>query len=199
MTPLNLDEEKKLLGLVAKGDRDAYGQLFTFYYPLLFPYINKITGSVPETESILQDVFLKIWLDRESLVTIERFKPWLLVMARNRARNALRSLARRELAEGWLAASAEDLFTPEDMHLKELRIKLINEAIELLPLKYREVWIMNRRDKEKQAVIAEKLGISLPTVKKYIQLSVQFIKDYVNERSVIFLLTCSLLVISVSH
>lgn len=172
--------EKELLSRIAEGDEQAFTVIFDQYYPLLFTYVNRITQSAPETESILQDIFLKIWQGRETLQFVERFSPYLWVMTRHHALNAMRNLARRSALLDDFARQAQTTATDET---RNLHLSLIDQAIQHLPEHCRQVWTMNRIDKMKQAEIAAALGIALPTVKKYMQQAISLITQYVKERS----------------
>jgi len=172
--------EKELLSRIAEGDEQAFTVIFDEYYPLLFTYVNRITQSAPETESILQDIFMKIWQGRETLQFVERFSPYLWVMTRHHALNAMRNLARRSALLDDFARQTQIIETDET---RNLHLSLIDQAIKHLPEHCRQVWTMNRIDKMKQAEIAAALGIALPTVKKYMQQAISLITQYVKERS----------------
>lgn len=172
--------EKELLSKIAGGDEQAFAAIFNHYYPLLFTYVNRIVQSTPETESILQDIFMKIWQSREALQYVDRFSSYLWVMTRHHALNAMRNLARRALLINDFSRQAP---APETDETREWQLSLIDQAVNQLPEQYRQVWTMNRIDKMKQAEIAEKLGIALPTVKKYMQQAVALITQYVKDRS----------------
>ncbi|SHM81050.1 RNA polymerase, sigma subunit, ECF family [Chitinophaga jiangningensis] len=173
-------EEKELLQRIAAGDEQAFAVIFDHYYPLLYTYINRITRVHAETESILQDVFLKIWQGREALEFVDRFSNYLWVMARHHALNAIRNLSRRQAI---LSTLPTDAITTGDDEQRIWQLSLIDEAIRQLPEHCRKVWTMNRIDKMKQAEIAREMGISLPTVKKYMQQAVSLITQHVKNQS----------------
>ncbi|WP_177230306.1 RNA polymerase sigma factor [Chitinophaga sp. CF118] len=172
--------EKELLSRIAEGDGQAFAIIFDQYYPLLYTYVNRIVQSAPETESILQDIFMKIWQGRETLQYVERFSPYLWVMTRHHALNAMRNLARRSAL---LDDFAKQVPTVETEETREWHLSLIDQAIAQLPEHCRQVWTMNRIGKMKQAEIAIELGIALPTVKKYMQQAINLITQYVKNRS----------------
>lgn len=178
-----LINERTLLMQVSEGDQQAFTTLFNHYYPLLFSYIRRILRSEEDTENILQDVFTKIWMGREALAYIERFRPYLWVMARHQALNALRTLANREKVQHAFGQSLAVAASAEEAREKEIQLTLVDEAIEQLPELQRQVWLMNRKQKIRQAEIAEQLNISLPAVKKYMQQAITRIMVYVKDRS----------------
>lgn len=181
MPPNPTYNERELISRITEGDEQAFTIIFNHYYPLLFSYINRIVQSAPETESILQDIFLKIWQGREALQYVDRFGPYLWVMSRHHALNMMRNLARRTVILDDISRQAPAAGQPDDT--REWQLSLIDQAINQLPEHCRKVWTMNRINKMKQAEIAEALGIALPTVKKYMQQAVGLIAQYVKERS----------------
>lgn len=174
-----LAEEQVLLKKVSAGDEAAFTLLFNQYYPLLSTHVFRITRSLPETEEIVQDVFFKIWITRESLGNITAFRPYLWVMAKNRALNALQKTAReRSNRTAYLQEYTE---TEKDDDLHTLH-SLIDEAIHHLPPQQKKVYLLSRRQRLRQAEIAAQTGLTVPTVKKYMQLAVAAISDYIKER-----------------
>ena len=178
-----LIDERTLLMQVSEGDQQAFTTIFNHYYPLLFSYIRRILRSEEDTENILQDVFTKIWMGREALAYVERFRPYLWVMARHQALNALRTLANRERVQDAFGYSLSVAASSEEAREKEIQLTLVDEAIKKLPELQRQVWLMNRKQKIRQAEIAEQLNISLPAVKKYMQQAIAQIMVYVKDRS----------------
>lgn len=179
----SLLDERSLVMQVSEGDHHAFTTIFNHYYPLLFSYIRRILRSEEDTENILQDVFAKIWMGREALAHVERFRPYLWIMARHQALNALRTLANREKVQHAFENSLSVAAGTEETREKEWQLTLVDEAIQQLPELHRRVWLMNRKDKIRQAEIAEQLNISLPTVKKYMQQAIEQVSVYVKDKS----------------
>ena len=179
----NIKDEQELLRRVSMSDETAFTVLFNNYYPLLSTHVYRITRSLPETEEIVQDVFCKIWISRESLLYIERFKPYLWVIAKNQALNALKKKVReRNNQQTWF----RDEYRSEEEGDIDYH-SLIDEAIAKLPPQQQKVFLLSRREGFKQAAIAARMGLTLSTVKKYIQLATEFISNYIRERYHIYL------------
>jgi RNA polymerase sigma-70 factor (ECF subfamily) len=180
---------KILLLKVAEGDENAFGQLFKIYYNLLGEFIMRITESEPLTQEIVQDVFLKIWINRRSLAEINSFKAYLLVVARNHAFNCLKQIAReKSRKKEWVNTVLHHASNNVDDTSAIDAGNLIDEAVELLPPRQKKVYILSRIDGLKQEEIAMEMNISLETVKKHIVLALRFLKNYLRTHIGLFIL-----------
>lgn len=91
------DHEKLLLKQIAEGNEQAFAQVFHAYRDKLFAFIFRLSGSRAIAEDVVQDIFLKIWLQREELSTIEYFNAFVFRMAQNHTINLLRRLSKETL------------------------------------------------------------------------------------------------------
>lgn len=169
---------KNLLLKVAKDDERAFGELFKIYYNQLGDYIMRITESEQLAEEIVQDVFLKIWVNRRLLTDIHCFKAYLLVVAKNHTFTCLKKIAAdKKRNKEWVNSVLIQATNDEEEGISDNIGNLIDEAVELLPPQQKKVYIFSRRDGLKQDEIAIKLNISLETVKKHMVLALRFLKN----------------------
>jgi RNA polymerase sigma-70 factor (family 1) len=175
----SINSIKILLLQVAEGDEKAFGQVFKTYYNQLGEFIMRITESEPLTQEIVQDVFLKIWINRGSLAKLDCFKAYLLVVARNHAFNCLKQIAReKSRKKEWV----NSVLRQATINVEETDTidtgNLIDEAVALLPPQQKKVYSFSRRDGMRQEEIARELNISLETVKKHMVLALRFLKNH---------------------
>jgi len=85
---------------ISSGNQIAFGELFKYYDTQLASYIMGFTRSQFLTEEIVQDVFLKIWLNRTTLTEIECFKSYLFVTGRNHTLDCLKVNSRANAQHG---------------------------------------------------------------------------------------------------
>ncbi len=138
----------------------------------------RIIESEPLTQEIVQDVFLKIWINRSSLAEIDCFKAYLLVVARNHAFNCLKQIAReKSRKKEWINTVLQHASNNVEEATTIDTGNLIDEAVELLPPQQKKVYTLSRRDGMKQQEIASELNISLETVKKHMVLALRFLKN----------------------
>jgi len=169
-TPARYDE-KDLLAKVAEGDQVAFRQLFFHWRQVLAGYIFRITESRELTEEIVQDVFMKIWTVRETLTGINNFKHFMLVVCRNKAYDLLRKqLREKELKRVWEKENIPALFSVDE-EVGLLQLSLIEQAIESLPPRRKEVFLLSRSERLTYQEIATRLDISKESVKTHLKLA----------------------------
>jgi RNA polymerase sigma-70 factor (family 1) len=179
MPDQNNIKERELLLKVASGDENAFSQLFALYHHQLGTYIYRLTDSVELAEEIVQDVFLKIWMSRETLADIKSFKAYLFVVSKNHSLNCLRKLAKeRTHSAEWNDRTMSDIAIQQDEKYDSY-YGLLDEAINNLPPQQKTVYILSRQQHLKYNEIAEQLHLSRETVKKYLQISISSITSYV--------------------
>ncbi|MBD1366614.1 sigma-70 family RNA polymerase sigma factor [Mucilaginibacter sp. ZT4R22] len=170
--------ENDLLLRVADGDEHAFSELFNTHHQLLGTHIYRITGSAELAEEVVQDVFLKIWLSRESLAAVQHFRAYLFVISKNHALNCLRKLAKERLRQKTIEENAMALIPEENSGL-DAYYSLLDEAIDHLPPQQQKVYLLSRHKRLKYDEIANQMGISRETVKKYLQASTHSITNFV--------------------
>ena len=172
--------ERELLIQVASGNEYAFRKLFMVHHQLLGVHMLRITSSVELAEEIVQDVFLKIWLTRETLVGVDNFKAYLFVISKNHALNCLKKLAKERLLIKTMENDDFGALVPETTDT-DMYYNLLDEAIDQLPPQQQKVYLLSRHGRLKYAEIADQLELSRETVKKYLQIATTSITEYVHE------------------
>ncbi|MGJ1434040.1 RNA polymerase sigma factor [Sphingobacterium spiritivorum] len=195
--------EKELLKSVIQGDRRAFAVLFDLYYQPLGSFVYKITESLEDTEEIVQDVFIKIWLRRSDLGEINSFKQYLFTMCKHQSLNHLRKNAKKaamflKMEDIYLNTATDD---SEDQHIEQLRI-LIDTAVEQLPPQQKTIYLLSKTEQLKYKEIAERLHIAPETVKKHMFYASkairQYVKDHMDDIILLILLTPLTLIDTIS-
>ena len=172
---------KELLTKVAEGNEKAFRQVFDMYHHQLGEFIMRLTESERITQEIVQDVFLKIWINRSALAEIDCFKAYLFVVAKNHAFNCLKQIAREKMRQKeWVDSVVRAASIEEDEEENNVLISInkIDEAVSLLPPQQQKVYLLSRMDGMRQQAIASELNISLETVKKHMVLALRFLKNH---------------------
>lgn len=132
-------------------------QFRRLYLPLGM-YAMRIVGDADDAEDVVSDAFLRAWQALEAGVQPESFSAYMYRAVRNGCVSMLR--ARRDTVGVECIPEADD--EAVDTSVRDARIW---RAIDALPDKCREVFLMSKRDGLSQEEIAQELGISVKTVK----------------------------------
>ncbi len=181
-------DDKDLLKQVSEGDEVAFKRLYYQWQPRLTLFIFRITKSREITAEIVQDVFMKIWMNKENLSNVDNFKSYLFVACRNHALNALRK-AMRELEhfQEWERNKLDDAETSVD-NSEINQLSYIDEAIDNLSPRQKEIYLLHLHEGLTYQQIAEKLGIGKESVKTHLELAKKSITKYIRGKVVIFAL-----------
>jgi RNA polymerase sigma-70 factor, ECF subfamily len=169
--------EVRLAELQRTGDGEAFMQvLFKSYYRPLGNVIYRVVQDRAVTEDLLQDVFLRVWNNRDSLTITTTYKAYLYRAAMNAA---LRHAERRKRQVGWDEAGipepARDS-TAEQLDAQEAE-QLVALALEALPPQCRAVFLMSRQEGLSYQQIAEALDVAPKTVENQMGKALRIMRD----------------------
>lgn len=182
--------ERELLLQVAEGSTIAFQHLFDLYRNKIYSLGMYLTRSEFLAEEIVQDVFMKVWENREQLAGIQYFNAWLRTVAKNTCCNYLRTMALEKLAMNQLAANtATETASSENEVIARQYEQIIDAAIQQLPAQQKKVYLLSRKAFKKQEEIAHELNISVYTVKEYMKLAQRSIRRYLENRTELVVLT----------
>ncbi len=161
-------DESDLIARAQRGDGNAYEELVHTYQGIAFRTAYLLAGGATEAEDAAQVAFVKAWRALGRFRPGSPFKPWLLQIVANEARNRRRSTGRR--AQLVLRAAAETpsggaASSPEAaLFAKEKRARLL-QAVNELPDDQREVISLRYFAELSEEETAEALGLPRGTVK----------------------------------
>jgi len=178
--PNYTDEE--LLQLMSGDDQEAFTMIYDRYWQELFVTAAKALRSRQEAEDVVQDVFFSLWHRRKEIAIEESLSAYLHTSIRYKAIHYIeKNITRRdylalftEVVAGTIPPSAD-----VQLQLKEVQ-EAIWETVARMPPKMQEVYHLSRREHLSHREIAEKMGISVKTVKKHSQRAVQLLKTALN-------------------
>jgi RNA polymerase sigma-70 factor (ECF subfamily) len=147
---------------IASGDRAAFEALFRLHYRPLCAFAVGYLKDMDPAEDLVQDLFFRLWLDREKLSITTSLKAYLYTSVRNRCLNALKVGGRVRALNEEVDDRLQEEERSEDEHMD--RIARVQAAIESLPEERRKVFKLSRYEGLKYHEIAERLGISAKTV-----------------------------------
>lgn len=180
----DLHNEKELIRLIAGDDEIAFRQLFERYSDNIYGVAMAYTKSADAAEEIVQDVFVKIWMNRNKLLQVERFDDYLFIVARNYILNYLRNNKKnKQFTTQLFDHFGEHAITPEDEFLVKESQKLIEQAVAALPPQQQMVYELRRRQDLSLEDIASQMNISRNTARNHLNQALKQIKEYLRTHS----------------
>ena len=96
---------------------DAFDIVYDEYHKLVFYVIYSIAKDVETTKELVQDTFLKMWNNIHSFQLNTNFKAWLLTIAKNSARDYLKTRKQHDLLEGDVISNQEHMSTFSEFNM----------------------------------------------------------------------------------
>lgn len=168
------DDDEILIKEALGGKEKAFKLLVSRHREAIYHVILKIVHNPEEARDLLQETFMKAFGALSTYKSEYRFTTWLYRIAANSSIDYLRKKKIDSLSldqpfktkEGTVGIELPDwTYNPETDLVSRQRMISINEAIESLPKKYREVIVYRHKQDKSYEQIAEILGIPVGTVK----------------------------------
>lgn len=169
---------------VAAGDEAAYKILYKQYWDQIYSTAFMFTKSPELSEDMTQDVFARIWINREKLAEVEKFEGYLFIMARNIIYDRLRKEIYTSQNDHFFEEYFSDtVITPDgSIELKEFE-NIIEEGIRTLPPQQQKAFRLSRFQGLTHEQIAAEMGISRLGVKSHIVRAIQSLRKYLDEHT----------------
>ncbi|WP_372934634.1 RNA polymerase sigma-70 factor [Mariniphaga sediminis] len=181
----------KLVKSIKSREEQTFELIFRRYYVRLCSFANKFIHDTAESEEIVQEAFLSIWKKRDRLNLDDDIRPYLFKSVQNLCYNFLEHQKVEEkyyqVIEIAYRNQKEDFHTFESVLYSELQVK-VDEAIDSLPQKCREIFCLSRFEGLKYAEIAEKLHISVKTVETQMSRALVTLRRELSDYLVIIIL-----------
>lgn len=180
-----MNNTTSLIERVRKGDRIAFNELYRQYYLSLRSYAELFLDE-EESEDVVQDVFLNVWLRKEGLDDSQSLQGYLLRSVYNSSLNILKKKGRsndyrsayeqeiEEIGYKYYDPDANDVI--RKLYNLDLRAE-INAAINSLPARCREVFTLSYLHDMPSKEISLQLGISLSTVDNHIYSALKLLRE----------------------
>jgi len=166
---------------IRQGDDRALGALYDASSRLVYSVVLRIVGNAADADEVVQDVYAQVWRSAGDYAT-ERgsASAWIVMMARSRALDKIRSRATREQRETQLDVVAETHAKedqPEQAVMKRQARSIIQSAMATLAPEQRQVIEMSFFMGLTHSELAARLGQPLGTIKTRIRLGMNKLRD----------------------
>jgi RNA polymerase sigma-70 factor (family 1) len=161
---------------IANGDENAFTQLYLHFGKKLNQFAVSLVRSKEIAEELLEDVFVKLWANRQYITGIENITVYLYVAVKNMALNKLSQKAKELIAAPFDfldTAINEFAADPYDLMITSEMMAQMQFAIETLPPRCKMIFKLVREDGLKYKEVAEILNISVNTIDAQMAIAVK--------------------------
>lgn len=185
---LNFIDEKELLVQLNSGDAAAFHALYDRYKRPLAAKLFQLLKSTELVEDTLQDVFLSLWEYRGKFDVDRPFAPLLYRMARNKVTDIYRKAYRDMNYRAQLTYDDEQLEDPVDVQMiNQEDMELLQKALDTLPERQREVFVLHKIEGRSYKEISELLSISHAAINQHIYRASKTLQITMNQQTLLLL------------
>ncbi len=157
--------DSDIIGRIRQGDKQEFEKLFRSSYVSLVRYAKTLLRDHDAAEEIVQELFFRLWQDRQTLRVESSLNGYLFRSVHNRSLHYIEHQKVVSRHAGEVSAGAELTSEPvtEAIYYSELQTR-VARVLEQLPERCRVIFRMSRFEGLKYHEIADKLAVSLKTV-----------------------------------
>lgn len=182
MSELIIDED--WLTELSEGTNKAYQRLFATYWPRIYTLVHMLVKSDIQAEDLTQEIFIKIWNNKEELIQIRNLDAYIYTVARHASLDFLKKrVLVTENLENLIVHLRDDTLGPEQQMLYKDLENCLQNGIDTLPTNIREVFMLSRYHGLSHEEIAEQLGISVYTSKTYVVRALKALRLYLRHHA----------------
>ncbi len=179
-TNISHETEHELLQKIAGGDGRAFAELVGMYAPQVYGHIIGYLKNAGDTEDQVQEIFVKVWNNRQKLGELASFKDWLFILTRNATISALRkklketeSLENEDIPADWLSPDGS-------LEYKETH-RILMEGINRLSPRKREIFMLTKLEGKSYQEVSDALGITKGNINKQMVEALAFLRRHVKD------------------
>jgi RNA polymerase sigma-70 factor (ECF subfamily) len=168
--------DEELVKLCLEGNKGAFNKLVEQYYKRIYHYIVAQTKDIHVAEDLVQETFIKAYVDLANCRHPSRFANWLFSIARHRCQDWFRY--RQRLLKLQRIPTTDLVSRPVGPD----RLKILNDALEDLQDEYRQVIFLKHMSGMSCKEIAEQLGKPVGTITSWLSRAYQMLREYILKR-----------------
>ncbi len=187
------DTNQQLITDIRQGDLAAFEELHKRYYIFLCLVAEHIVKNPYDAEEIVSDVFIRLWNIREKVDITASLKAYLVKAVYNTSLNYLeQNKVYNKLTDRFsnsdLILFAWDSDYPLGQLFEKEILNILDDGITRLPDACREIFLLSRNKELKYIDIADKLGISVNTVKTQMKIALARLRDSLKDYMLMLIL-----------
>jgi RNA polymerase sigma-70 factor, ECF subfamily len=185
--------DSQIFEAIKRDDNGAYEMVFREYYRPMTAYAFRFLGNLADSESIVQDVFLRLWQKRKEIMITSSLQNYLFRSVKNHCINYIEHEKIKSGYQNMVIRNEADRSEYSEFFLEFGLKKKIEAAIALLPEKRQEIFRLAREDGLKYREIAERLEISVKTVETQMTLALRQLRESLKEyKNLVMFFLCTI-------
>ena len=179
---MDLSDDQQVISAVMNGNVNAYSILVQQYQKPIFNLMYRVTGSYEDAKDLAQETFIKAYEKLDHFRMGARFFPWLYTIGYNHARNFV------QRGKPFQQSSDEDFENnsgldypsqQEEKVLAQIDFLRIYQALEQLPMDYREAVILHYHEGLSMEDIATALQLSVSGAKMRVHRGIKKLREII--------------------
>ena len=168
-----------LLDRLIKGDESAFNALYEAYSKPMYLRIMYLIKDSDETDDLVQELFIRIWVNRKGLDIERSFQSYMYTVAQNLVYNYFRKVAHdQSLIQSLLLKGVGRYLNGEELLENKEGAELLQRAIDQLTPQKKQVFNLCKIEGKSYEETSQIMGISIATVNSHMTKSIQSIKEY---------------------
>lgn len=164
-----------LIQAMSDGDMGAFAEIYKRYAPGMRRFVAGLIKDRAKAEDIVQNIFMRLMTTRPAFENAAAFKNWLFVCARNEVISTLRSKWESQVEKVEVLPERVSEGIQSDTSWSQL-----NSILAKMPQKRSEVFRMSKLEGLPVEEIAARMGISVRTVQKHLELASKEVRRHLN-------------------
>jgi len=169
--------DEQIFEAIKRDDHNAYEKVFREYYRPMTAYAFRFLNNLADSESIVQDVFLRLWQKRHEIMIVSSLQNYLFRSVKNHCINHIEHEKIKTGYQAMVIRNETDRTEYSEFFLEFGLMREIEAAIAALPQKRQEIFRLAREDGLKYREIAERLEISVKTVETQMTLALKQLRE----------------------
>ena len=173
------DISLKIIEALRSGDHNAFDRIFIVYYIKIKNFIHGLLKSEADAEELTQDLFMKLWINREKIDPHRSLNALLYTMAKNATFNFLKH---KLVHESFISqySQTENSESPDEILFAKEKELLIRLTVQQMPAQRKRIYLMSKEEELTNDMIARKLNISKKTVENQLSLALKDIRNVIS-------------------
>ncbi|MFD2937837.1 RNA polymerase sigma factor [Spirosoma flavum] len=172
--------EQQWLRQLRLGDEQAFRAIYGHFWEELLGFAYKKTGSLPVAEDLVQDLFISLWLKRDSLLISQSLKAYLFAILKYQVIDYIRANISRQNYLSSLKLAMQTSTSGDEVASNEIH-ELVQQSAQAMPERMRLIFEMSRYQGYSNEEIAQQLNLSEQTVRNQISSALKRIRTNLSD------------------